>query len=246
MKRLLVVLAIVCNTFAANAQLELGVNGGFGTTWFLNDNAFDQGPNLNPNFSFGGSYGISSTYYFTETIGIGVEANMLSMNQKYDGTVNELNFDSRDHVNYFQLPIMLKVKTESGFYFEAGPEINFLSRATGELTSADATAPMNYADREIKTGFNNNVFGVVFGFGGRFNLNENLLLTAGLRFYGGIADATEELGEEVFQNEWNEENLGTTVFFAHTDQGGNYYYEKTTLATGGVQVGLVYLLNVKK
>lgn len=246
MKIFLLTIAFSCAMFAAGAQIELGINGGYGTTWFLNNNAFDQGPNLNPNFSFGYSYGLSGSVYLTQTIGIGIEANMLGVNQKYDGTIHEVNYDSKDHVNYFQLPVMLKVKTESGFYFEAGPEFNFLTSAKGELTTDATDDPKPFADRDIQTGFNSTDIGIVFGFGGRFNLNENLLLTAGLRFYGGISDATQELGKTEFYQESTAEHLGTTVTYAHLDQSGDYYYEKTTLATGGIQVGLIYQIGNKK
>jgi len=245
MKKLTLLLTFLSVTAVAFAQLEVGVAGGFSTTWLLNNNVSDQGPNLNPNASFGGNFGLTGSFFFTENIGVGAELNYNSVNQKYDGEVDvqvgEVNFDAKDHLNYFQVPIMLKVKTTSGFYFEVGPEFNFLSSANGDLTSDPSDDNFEYAGRDIKTGLEN-VMGIVFGFGGRFPVTDHIVLSAGLRFFGGLSDATSQLEETEFYNELAEGHLGVAETFAHLDQSGDYHYEKTTLATGGIQIGLLYAI----
>jgi len=102
----------------------------------------------------------------------------------------------------------------------------------------------------VKKGFENMVIAGVFGFGGRFDLNDNLALTAGVRFQYGIGDVTKEYSQTelldlVTTGEGIYGEAGLTDAFAHTTQGGKYKYEKTTLATGSVQMGLVYKIGSK-
>jgi len=242
MKKIILLFACIGFSSLSFAQLELGVDGAFNTTWLFNNNVSDQGPNLNPNASFGGSYGITGTFFLGKAIGIGAEINFNSVNQKYDGTVSSVSFNATDHLNYIQVPLMLKVKTQSGFYFELGPEFNFLSSANGDLTSSPANSLADYSGKDIKTGLSNSVMGVVFGFGGRFPITDHIGITAGLRFFGALGDATTELGETDFAADAAAGKLGVAETFAHTDQSGNYRYQKTTIATGGIQIGVFYAL----
>src|SRR5215510_1738566 len=84
------------------AQLEIGVDGGFNTTWLFNNNVSDQGQNLNPNASFGGSGGVTGTFFITKSLGVGAEINLSSVNQKYDGNQGNTSYNAVDHLNFVQ------------------------------------------------------------------------------------------------------------------------------------------------
>lgn len=230
---------LMCTTVAF-AQFEVGLNGGVATTWLLNNNVFDQGPNLNPNFSMGWSSGMVGSFYFSKSIGVGAELNYSAVNQQYDGMIDGLNYDAINSLKYYELPLLFKLKTESGFYFEAGPQFDFLQSASENFEMSPANPAVDYTGMDIKTGLSGMVMGAVFGFGGRFPLSNHLLLTGGLRFFAGLTDATEEQSETEFLQNLQDDKLGIAAGFAHTDQQGNFHYEKTTLATGGIQIGLLY------
>jgi hypothetical protein len=242
MKKYLSFIAAFAFPLLAIGQMEIGVNGTLATTWLLNNNVSDQGQNLNPNFSTGYSFGALGNFFFTPTVGIGLELNMTSVNQKYDGTIESVNFDAKDAPNYFQLPILLKLKTPSGFYFEVGPALYFLTSAKGDLEFSPADPTLDYSGRNIETGLSGTTTGLLFGFGGRFPVSDHLVITGGLRFVYGLSDATEEQDQTEFLENLTDDVLGVAATFAHTDQQGNFSYEKTTLATGGLQIGLLYAI----
>ena len=247
MKKIIWLLAAMAISSASFAQLEIGVNGNLATTWLLNNNVSDQGENLNPVFSTGFAGGVLGTFFFTSTIVVGAELNFSSVNQKYDGNItDQMSFDAKDAVNYFQVPILLKLKTPSGFYFEIGPALNFLSSAKGEAQSSPADPDFDYSGRNIKTGLSTSVTGLLFGFGGRFPVTQHLVITAGLRFDYGLTDATEEQTQTEFTQNLLDENMGVAATFAHLDQQSNFSYEKTTMVTGGIQIGLLYAIGKKQ
>ncbi|MBX7107865.1 MAG: PorT family protein [Chitinophagales bacterium] len=240
MKTIFFIAIWLMSATAVFAQFEIGLNGAVATTWLLNDNVSDQGPNLNPNFSVGWSSGVVGNFYFTKSIGVGAELNYSVVNQKYDGAIMEINYDAVNSLKYYELPLLFKLKTETGFYFEAGPQFDFLLAATEDFSMSPADPDLDYTGTDIKTGLSGMVTGAVFGFGGRFPLSNHVLLTAGLRFFAGLTDATEEESEAEYLQNMENGKLGIAAAFAHIDQQGNFHYEKTTLTSGGIQVGLLY------
>src|SRR5687768_5054923 len=76
MKQLLAAGLLAMGFFTSNAQhVDIGVHGGYGTTWLINDNVSDQGPELDPETSFGSVFGVHAGFYAASRIGIVVEVN---------------------------------------------------------------------------------------------------------------------------------------------------------------------------
>ncbi|HQV01508.1 MAG TPA: porin family protein, partial [Bacteroidia bacterium] len=196
MKKITLIIAFAGITLQALSQgLEVGLNGSLGTTWLLNKNVFDQDEILNPTFSGGFTFGASATYFFSPKLGVGIELNSATVNQKYSGEYSANDtYEAKTTLKYLSIPVLLKLQTESGFYFEIGPQFNSLSKAKEEYTS-DPSDPDDYSSLNVKKGFENMVIAGVFGFGGRFDLNDNLALTAGVRFQYGIGDVTKEYSQ---------------------------------------------------
>jgi len=242
MKKITLVLLSVFTPALLFAQAEVGGQFWTGTTWFLNNNVSDQGQGLDYRTSFGFSGGVNAAYYFSPVAGAGLEVNYGSFSQKYDGDPNaNIHFTAQDKFGYVTIPILFKLRTSGGFYLDIGPQVNLLMSGNGTFTvDPDSTGTLSYSDREIKIGMSNVVFGGTFGFGGRFALNENMAITAGLHFAGSLADVTEELTETEFAQDVADEVLGVGSYYAHTDQSGDFFYQKTTAATGGIRIGFVY------
>ena len=62
---------------------------------------------------------------------LAVEGNLASFNQRYEGDIFRENYDAGDHLKYITIPVLFELKTSGGFYFEIGPQFNFLFSAKG-------------------------------------------------------------------------------------------------------------------
>lgn len=252
MKKIFLSAALVVAFFSTNAQgLEVGVNAGLYTTWLMNKNVFDQDEILNPDFSGGPSWGFVGTFYFSKTIGVSAELNFATVRQNYSGEygVNQ-TYEAKTTLKYTQIPVLFKLQSQGGFYFEIGPQFAFLGKATEDYTD-DQNSDNDYSDLDVKQGFTEAPISLVFGFGGKFDLNEHLALTAGLRLAGSLSDITNEYSQQEAADiiaastvgEFGD--LGITDAYAHITQNGSFKYEKTTLAVAGIQMSLVYKLGGK-
>lgn len=244
MKKLLTVIALLGCAYSMNAQhLEVGLKGGYGTTWLMNKNVFDQDEELDPTASFAGQLGINATYFLNDKFGICVELNSQTIKQKYSGDFNgDLtggNYDAMDKLKYINVPILIKLQNEGGVYFEIGPQFNFLGKATGEFDLEDDDT-FDYSDRDIKEGFNGTNIGLLFGFGVNISVTDNLVITTGLRLAAGFSDVTKEFTEAELLELEGDEKIGFATHYAHFDQTGDYSYEKTTLVSGSLMLGLSY------
>ena len=244
MKKLLTVFALLGCAYSMNAQhLEVGLKGGYGTTWLMNKNVFDQDEELDPTASFAGQLGINATYFLNDKFGICVELNSQTIKQKYSGDTNGDasggNFDSEDKLKYINGPILIKLQNEGGIYFEIGPQFNFLSSAKGSYDDEDSDIN-DVSDRDIKEGFNGTNIGLLFGFGVNINLTDNLIITTGLRLAAGFSDVTKEFSDSELVKLSTDEKIGTATSYAHIDQTGDFSYEKTTLVSGSLMLGLSY------
>ncbi len=248
MKKIFLSAALVAALFSANAQgLEVGVNAGLYTTWLMNKNVFDQDEILNPSFSGGPTWGFVGSFYFSKTIGVSAELNFATVRQNYSGEYSANHtYEAKTTLKYTQIPLLFKMQSEGGFYFEVGPQFSILGKATEDYTD-DQNSNNDYTDLDVKQGFTNGPVSIVFGFGGRFNLSDHLALTAGLRLAGSLSDITQEYSEqELAQMFLTGDDIGITDGYAHLTQSGSYKYQKTTLAVGGIQMSLVYKLGGSK
>ncbi len=236
LKKSILIIGLMASGFAANAQkAEIGISGGAGTTWLMNKNVFDYGDNLDPVVSFGGNYGLAATFYFSEKVGLGIELNNAIVNQKYKGVVGGVDYDSKTKITYFDVPLLLKLKSgKSGFYFEIGPKVSYVLTASEEYNSSLNTL-LAYTGGSVRDDFSNMIISGVVGIGGRMNVVDALTISIGLRLAGSITDATEEYTASsiLTQN-------GISGSAANVASDGKLDYKRTTLATGGIQVGIAY------
>lgn len=245
-KTLLTLSLLIMFPFLINAQaFILGAKAGFNTTWLMNKNVFDQDEDLNPNSSFGPNFGISGYFYFNDKIGVGAEIHSMTVNQKYSGEWNDnpnISFDAKETAKVIDIPILLQLTNESGLYFEVGPKITLINNAEMELEVTPTQSPNNpnFSGRDVIEGYNSTLISGVFGFGVNISAGENLFITTGIRLASSFSDATKEYTEAELGTLAADDKLGISSIFAHTNQSGNYKYEKTTLATGGIILGIFY------
>lgn len=231
----LIMAAIACMMMLhANAQYaDVGVHGGFGTTWLINSNVSDQGSNLDPEFSTAPVFGVHFNYSLSKHIGVGTEINYAVINQKYKGQETGYTWTGKDRVNYMEVPILFRLKS-SAFYCELGPKFSFLAAAKSEVKPSIASIP-GYSDQSVMSSYRNVVVSAVLGVGGNFQLSRGWYLNAGLRFSWGLTDATKDFTDNPLSTP---DYVSTSTEYAHVTQSGKLDYKTTNIATGHILVGI--------
>ncbi len=247
MKKLIVLSLIVVSVVGLNAQ-SFYFGGAFTgkSTWLLNKAVFDRGASQDIDPSFGNDYGIVGGISFNDGAA-GIEINFLfnSFSQKYVGTANpdasiSSDFTSKSVYKSFDIPILFKTGSE-GAYFEIGPALSFINKATYERDMKDDTL-QDITPTDNLNSYNGTNIGAIMGFGGNINASDNLKITLGLRFYYGITDIggvnaygwdkkTTEDRDELYQVSHNTEDN----HFGHNDF-------KTNPLSGGLRIGLIYVI----
>ncbi len=221
-----IVLGITCLLFISQSQaqkfgfqLEAQGKSIISSTWLINNNISDKGDEQDYAPGWGTTYGVGINGYF-KSVGLGVEILGGTHKGAYKGSILGTDYTSEVQLKQFQIPILLKLRGESGGYFEIGPQFNIISSAT--YTYDDGL--INY-NKNVKSTYQNYT-SVVMGFGANVQLSKSipLGLMMGMRLNYGFTDA-----KGVDAQGFNLSNYPT--------------YQKTMAVSAGLQLGLSYKFN---
>ena len=223
-----IVLGITCLLFISQSkaqnlgfQLEGQLKGMESSTWLLNKNISDKGDDQDYVPGWGTTFGVGINGYF-KSVGLGVELLAGTHKGAYKGSVATIDYTSDVQLKQFQIPILLKLRSENGGYFEIGPQFNIISSATYTYDGL-----VNWT-KNVKSSYQNYT-SVVMGFGANIQLMKSipLGLLIGMRLNYGFADAkgVDAMGF----------NLSNSIFYPT--------YEKTMAVSAGLQLGLSYKFN---
>jgi opacity protein-like surface antigen len=251
MKKALLTIAVVVAALSVQAQnVRIGLTGGVNSTWLMNKNVFDYDDALDVAATFGGRFGVSAIYSFTEKVGVGIEFNFLSRNsQKYTGEEGHdyyLDGDLTTRMNYFDIPVLLRLTSTGGTYFEIGPQFGFLTKADATYEGSANSVIEDFDDFDVKNAFESTNIGLVLGFGADIDVTENIFITTGIRLGYGFTDVTKEYADEAEFLSDNPEAFPdnyvpyTTSLAAQVDDEGDQNYEKTSRVFGGLNIGVSY------
>lgn len=240
---MLAVFMTCLSTVQAQEGLRLGVKGSFFSTWLFNKNVSDRNASLDYASSFSGTVGAQVIWMFSDTYGLSGEVIYAGQNQKYDGySGNENNtFTNELKLGYLDIPILFRVSSPKGPYFEIGPQFSLLMGAKETLKyDKSSSSDDNYTDKDVKDDFAG--FGVagVLGFGVDIKLTDNLNLTTGLRFGYMFTDATTEYTEEEALEKFADDKLSFVASASHINTDDEFDYQKSNRAFGGLQLGLQF------
>lgn len=242
MKKLCFILVAISASFVVNAQegIRLGVKGSYSSTWLFNKNVSDQNASLDYASTFSGGFGAQAIFMFSETYGMSAEVNLNNQHQKYDGYANgnaNDKFTNEIKLSYIDIPVMFRVSSPRGPFFELGPQFCLLTGAK-ETFDYSPNSAASYTDKDFKDDFKGFGVAAVLGFGIDIKLAEMLNLTTGFRFGYMFSDATTEytLAEATALNA--NDKLSNVSAFSHSDDKGNFKYQPTSRAYGGLQLGL--------
>lgn len=225
-------------TVAVSAQdFRMGLKGTFYSTWLFNTNIADQLEAVDYAATFSPSFGATAALFFTDNLGVSLDILYAANNQKLEPADENLGNKSTTRIKYLDLPLMLKISSEGGAYVELGPQFSLLIGADEDLTDS----PNEYTKKDVKEDFSS--FGVspMLGFGVDVQANDNLFINIGLRFGYGIIDATKKFSEEDINTPGKHSYFSV---LAHKDAAnGDYSYQKTNRAFGGITLGVIYRLD---
>jgi opacity protein-like surface antigen len=243
MKKALLTVVVILAALSVQAQsFRIGVSGGVYSTWLMNKNVFDQDDRLDIASSFGGRFGIDAIYAFNDKAGLSVGFNFISgHNQKYTGEDKNYDYDYKTKLRYLDVPILFRLTSSGGTYFEIGPQIGLLMSAEEDYENSISPSS-NYSGQNVKDGFNSTNIAALIGFGVDIDVTENLYITTGIRLGYGFTDVTKEFSiDDDLDVELPNENADyLTTISAHIDDDQQFNYEKTSRVFGGLHIGVSY------
>jgi hypothetical protein len=174
MKKLALILIAGISFATANAQFQFGLKAGLN----LANISDAQGYTSNTQFNF--NAGVFFKMPVARHVAIQPELVYSGQGDRY----TEAGSPGSDHLNYLNLPILLKLSTGTGFYFETGPQFGFLIGA--HTTYQDVTT-------DIKSQINSADFGWVFGIGCKIPLSP---VGVDFRYNAGLSNIANYQGGE--------------------------------------------------
>jgi hypothetical protein len=100
------------------------------STWLLNQDDSDAGPELDYEVTWGFAGGISASYNFNDQLGVGLDVLYSNQGQKYKGTQSGISYTAKATLNYLKLPLLFRFNSDpnSVVQFNAflGPQFSFL------------------------------------------------------------------------------------------------------------------------
>jgi hypothetical protein len=245
MKKILLTSVALLIFISAQAQsFRTGIKMAANTTWLLNTNVFDANDEIDPVAAFGVNFGASATYMFNDMLGISLDIMYASVNQHYKGTNPHFgivpmagNYTMIEKLRYLDLPLLLKLTSEKGPYFEIGPKFSLLMNQTEEFDGDFGSGSASY-----KNDFNSLLLSIALGFGVDIKVAEHMFINVGLRLAYNPGSATKEISKDEILN-------GTHAFITpyssyedgdFTGSDAVYKYEKSHIASGGLLLGFTY------
>ncbi len=243
MKKALLTIAVAAAAFTAQAQdFRLGLGGGINTTWLANTNVSDAGDELDFAVTFGGSVGLEGIYSFSEKAGVSIGFLSSGHNQKYEGEISSgtttETWESKLKMRYLDIPILFRLTSASGTYFELGPQIGILTSAKED--GENSSGLVNYEDRDVKGSLNGTNVAAILGFGVDIEASENIIVTAGLRLGYGFTDVTKEYTLLELAALESADELANATSAAHFNDKDDFSYEATNRVFGGLHLGVSY------
>ena len=215
----------------ANAEAQLSIDGGvkgsYNSTWLFNKNISDQGTSQDYAMGWGYNVGGGATVYYGP-IGFGVEFLTGSHTGGYAGDFFG-KYTSNVKLNVTQIPLLLKLKSESGAYLEVGAQVNNVRKATYSFDYTDSDVFDKTSDQT--TNYAKTYTSALLGFGANVRLVKAipLSLNLGLRLQYGFTDSK---GVDALNNRLNNSLIYPT-------------YQKTNAVSGGLVFGLTYTFEPK-
>lgn len=233
MKKLIVIILLISSA-ALNSysqSLVMGIKGTFASTWLFNSHVSDAARGKQTYVpAFGESYGLSAAIFFNKKLGI--EMNFLYANHRQGYTGDDTEYEARTTLSKIDIPLLLKLKSETGAYFEVGVQYSAVQEAAYSYKLGAIDTSFMVTDKFAK-----NSFDAMIGIGIDIDFGAGFALTTALRFWGSITDLK---GVDAYGNDLSDDS----VLYQTADTRYNYEgkYKPTHSAAAGFLLGLTYTI----
>ena len=254
---------LIGSTWAQEGAFRIGAVLLPQSTWLLNQDDSDAGPELDYEVTWGFAGGISASYNFNDYLGVGLDVLYSNQGQKYKGRESDTtSYTAKTTLNYLKLPLLLRFNSDpnSVVQFNAflGPQFSFLLNYNDRKETNPPTEIQEVSGKEMSIRFGNIstkealtapiyksfLPGAVLGFGIGIKPTDALLISLHIRADYAFGDA---------------ENKDAKIDHTHHGGGGQEPYwsdkpkygdgapaghtrPKTTALTGGLQLGVYYTI----
>lgn len=152
----------------AQSPVKLGIKGGLN---IANLNINNNGSAVNTDSRLAPHIGLLAHIHLSDQIGLQPEL-------VYSGQGTELNFgggnNTKQNLEYINIPLMLQYMFDNGFRIEAGPQLGFLTSAKLKTGSTTDNNTDDYKKTDVGLGFGLSYLSYSgLGIGGRYNLGLN-------------------------------------------------------------------------
>jgi hypothetical protein len=204
----LVLVTVALSTVTAQKakHFEVGLLGGYGSSWIINQNNYGL-PEMDYDYYYGGGFSIQGGYNFTDNMGLFTEVGMLNSGQSYKDTwEHNAEITRTIDMKYLNIPVFFKYtvgESRARFRLLVGPQFSFLQKADQEYTINGTPMPDNplfyrtdkdgndffVGETDIKDRFNSLDIALVLDLGVDIFLMEDILyLSLAARMYYGLTD----------------------------------------------------------
>ncbi len=179
----------------SNAQsFEISAKGAFKSTWLFNKDISDQGDIQDYSNSWGNAYGVAGAWFFSPKMGVEVDVLLGTHTGGYHGSktvgTQATTYDSKVALKSMDIPLLFKMHSEKGAYFEVGLQYSNISSAqyTSSGSYKDSTNLYMKPDTSMTSYYSKTNLSAVLGFGMNITLGGKWGLVTGLRFEWGLSD----------------------------------------------------------
>jgi len=214
-------------------HFEIGLQGGYGSVWIINQNNYGL-TEMDYEYTWGGGFNFQAGYNFTDNLGLFTEVGILNQGQKYKDTWDG-NKDMKREVKmqYLNVPVFFKYtygESRARFRLLVGPQFGFLQKAEQVYQVDGADFHQDRPDKEgntfdagatdITDRYNSTDISFVLDLGADIFLVENIFyLSTGLRMAYGLTD----INADAYQIENLDENYDASHNAAVTFMFGLHY-----------------------
>ena len=139
MKKIMIISAMFLTTTAFAQKFEIGAKAGVNISNFTGHSDWQ---NAKTNSLVGFHAGGFVSFFLGNTFAIQPEVLFSSQGAKYQDATHNENLT----INYINVPVMLKLRSTSGFYIEAGPQLGFkISESSSSIDSLAKTTDLSIA-----------------------------------------------------------------------------------------------------
>jgi len=169
--------------FGVKAGMNLETQSELGQLWDNNE--------IREGFLVGGTV----EYVLGDRLSIQTELNLLQKGKQYKTTSNGINSNIQKEFNYITVPLFLKASfndelglgTKWNIYGYTGPYYSYLISAKNKIKASGSTSEIDITDDSVKSDW-----GLVFGGGVSYNLNNGNAVFADLRYDMGLYEISND------------------------------------------------------